>query len=85
LCRTACSVEAIHEDGTLDYRACVTNALSGGLPGVIAIARKFIGAYEKEIKGAIYSSAFWDTWQSAVSGIFYSCSECMASWPIGSD
>jgi epoxyqueuosine reductase QueG len=85
LCRTACPVEAIQEDGTLDYRACVSNALIGGLPGVIAIARKFIGADEKEIKGAIYSSDFWDTWQSAVSGIFYSCSECMASCPIGSD
>lgn len=85
LCRTACPVEAIQEDGTLDYRACVSNALSGGLPGVIAIARKFIGADEKEIKGAIYSSDFWDTWQSAVSGIFYSCSECMASCPVGSD
>ena len=85
LCRTACPVEAIQEDGTLDYRACVSNALSSGLPGVIAIARKFIGADEKEIKGAIYSSDFWDTWQSAVSGIFYSCSECMASCPIGSD
>ncbi|MES0448022.1 MAG: hypothetical protein ABUJ92_15920 [Desulfobacterales bacterium] len=85
LCRTACPVEAIKEDGTLDYRACVSNALSSGLPGVIAIARKFIGADEKEIKGAIYSSDFWDTWQSAVSGIFYSCSECMASCPIGSD
>ena len=85
LCRTACPVEAIQEDGTLDYRACVSNALSSGLPGVIAIARKFIGADEKEIKGAIYSSDFWDAWQSAVSGIFYSCSECMASCPIGSD
>ncbi len=85
LCRTACPVEAIQENGTLDYRACVSNALSSGLPGVIAIARKFIGADEKEIKGAIYSSDFWDTWQSAVSGIFYSCSECMASCPIGSD
>lgn len=85
LCRTACPVEAIQEDGTLDYRACVSNALSGGLPGVIDIARKFIGADEKKIKGAIYSSDFWDTWQSAVSGIFYSCSECMASCPIGSD
>ena len=85
LCRTACPVEAIQEDGTLDYRACVSNALSSGLPGVIAIARKFIGADEKEIKGAIYSSDFWDIWQSAVSGIFYSCSECMSSCPIGSD
>jgi epoxyqueuosine reductase QueG len=85
LCRTACPVEAIQEDGTLDYRACVSNALSGGLPGAIAIAKKFIGADEKEIKGAIYSSDFWDIWQSAVSGIFYSCSECMASCPIGSD
>jgi epoxyqueuosine reductase len=85
LCRIACPVEAIQEDGTLDYRACVSNALSGGLPGAIAIARKFIGADEKEIKAAIYSSNFWDIWQSAASGIFYSCSECMASCPIGSD
>ena len=85
LCRTACPAEAIQEDGTLDYRACTTNALRSGLPGAIGIARKFIGAEEKEIKGAIYSPDFWDIWQSAVSGIFYNCSECMASCPIGSD
>jgi epoxyqueuosine reductase QueG len=85
LCRTACPAEAIQEDGTLDYRACATHALRGGLSGAIAIARKFIGAEEKEIKGAIYSPDFWDIWQSAVSGIFYNCSECMASCPIGSD
>jgi epoxyqueuosine reductase len=85
LCRTACPAEAIQEDGTLDYRACTNNALRSGLPGAIGIARKFIGAEEKEIKGAIYSPDFWDIWQSAVSGIFYNCSECMASCPIGSD
>jgi epoxyqueuosine reductase QueG len=85
LCRTACPAEAIQEDGTLDYRACAIHALRGGLPGAIAIARKFIGAEEKEIKGAIYSPDFWDIWQSAVSGIFYNCSECIASCPIGSD
>ncbi len=85
LCRTACPAEAIREDGSLDYRACTTNALHSGLPGVIAVARKFMGADEKEIKGAIYSPDFWDIWQSAVSGIFYNCSECMASCPIGSD
>ena len=85
LCRTACPAEAIQEDGTLNYRACAIHALRGGLSGAIAIARKFIGAEEKEIKGAIYSPDFWDIWQSAVSGIFYNCSECMASCPIGSD
>lgn len=84
-CRMACPAEAIQEEGTLDYRACASNALRGGLPGAIAIAKKFIGADETEIKGAIYSSDFWDIWQSAVSGSFYSCSECMASCPIGSE
>ena len=84
-CRMACPAEAIQEGGTLDYRACATHALRGGLPGAIGIARKFIGADEIEIKGAIYSSDFWDIWQSAVSGAFYSCSECMGACPIGSD
>jgi hypothetical protein len=55
------------------------------LPGVIGIARKLIGADEKTIKGVIYSSDFWDIWQSTVSGSTYNCSECMASCPIGSD
>jgi epoxyqueuosine reductase QueG len=84
-CRMACPAEAIQEGGALDYRACASNALRGGLPGAIGIARKFIGADETEIKGAIYSSDFWDIWQSAVSGSFYSCSECMASCPVGSE
>ncbi len=84
-CRIACPAEAIQEGGTFDYRACASNALRGGLPGAIGIARKFIGADEIEIKGAIYSSDFWDIWQSAVSGAFYSCSECMGACPIGSD
>jgi len=85
LCRIACPAEAIQEDGTLDYRACASHALRSGLPGAIAIVRKLIGADEKAVKGVIYHSDFWDIWQSAVSGLFYSCSECMASCPVGSD
>jgi len=85
LCRTACPVEAIQEDDTFDYRACASSMLRSGLPGVIAIARKMIGADEKAIKGIIYSPDFWDIWQATVSGLFYSCSECMAACPIGSD
>ena len=84
-CRTACPVEAIQEDGTFEYKACVPNLLRSGLPGIIATARKLIGADEKAIKGIIYSPDFWDIWQSAASGSFYSCSECMAACPIGSD
>jgi len=85
LCRTACPVEAIQEDGALYYRACASSMLRSGLPGVIAIVRKMIGADEKAIKGIIYSPDFWDIWQATVSGLFYSCSECMAACPIGSD
>ena len=84
LCRKACPVKAIKEDGSLDYRACASYTLSAGLPGFIAIARKLIGAGEDEIKGVIYSPDFWDIWQSAVTGIFYVCSECMAACPVGS-
>ena len=85
LCQTACPVEAIREDGTLDYGACTSHILRTGLPGVIGLARKLIGADEKTIKGVIYGSDFWDVWQSTVSGSIYNCSECMGSCPVGSD
>lgn len=85
LCRDACPAKAIREDGSLDYSACTSNILRNGLPGIIAIARKMIGADEKAIKGIIYSPGFWDIWQSTVSGSFYGCFECIASCPIGFD
>ena len=84
-CKDACPAEAIQEDGTLEYRACASYMMPSGLPGVIAATRKLIGADEKAVKGVVYSPDFWDMWQAAVSGAFYSCSECMASCPIGSD
>jgi epoxyqueuosine reductase QueG len=83
-CKDACPAEAIKEDGTLEYRACASYMMPSGLPGVIAATRKLIGADEKAVKGIVYSPEFWDMWQSAVSGAFYSCSECIASCPIGS-
>ena len=85
LCRDACTAKAIREDGSLDYSACTSHILRNGLPGIIAIARKMIGADEKAIKGIIYSPDFWDIWQSTVSGSFYGCFECIASCPIGFD
>jgi len=85
LCKDACPAKAIQEDGTLDYSACASYVLCNGLPGVIAIARKMIGADEKAIKGVIYSPNFWDIWQSTVSGSFYGCFECIAACPIGFD
>ena len=85
LCQNACPAKAIREDGTLDYSTCASYLLRNGLPGIIGIARKMIGADEKAIKGIIYSPDFWDIWQSTVSGSFYSCSKCMASCPIGFD
>jgi epoxyqueuosine reductase QueG len=85
LCAEACPAGAIQEDGTLDYGACVLHALQGGLPGVIGVARSFIGAEEDKIKGAIYDANFWDIWQAAVSGIFYNCSACIAACPVGAD
>ena len=85
LCRDACPAKAIQEDGSLDYSACASYILRNGLPGVITIARKMIGADEKAIKGIIYSPDFWDIWQSTVSGSFYCCFECIAACPIGLD
>jgi len=85
LCRDACTAKAIREDGSLDYSACTSHILRNGLPGIIAIARKMIGADEKVVKGIIYSPDFWDIWQSTVSGSFYGCFECIASCPIGFD
>jgi len=85
LCKDACPVKAIQEDGSLDDRACAPHVLRNGLPGIIAIARKMIGADEKLIKGIIYSPDFWEIWQSTVSGSFYGCFDCLASCPIGFD
>jgi epoxyqueuosine reductase len=85
LCKDACPAKAIQEDGTLDYSACTSHILRNGLPGIIAIARKMIGADEKAIKGVIYSPNFWEIWQSTVSGSFYGCFDCLASCPIGFD
>lgn len=82
-CVQACPAEAIQEDGSLDYRACALHALQSGLPGVIDVARQFIGADEEKIKGAIYSADFWDIWQALASGIYYNCSECIGACPVG--
>lgn len=84
-CKDACPAKAIQEDGTLEYRACASQMMGSGLPGIINSIRQMVGADENTVKGVIYSPDFWDMWQSAVSGIFYSCSECMASCPVGSD
>lgn len=83
-CRTACPVEAIKEDGTLDYKACAASMLRSGLPGVITAVRSLVAADQEEAKAVLYNPDFWDVWQATVSGIFYSCSECMASCPVGS-
>jgi epoxyqueuosine reductase len=85
LCQDACPVKAIQEDGSLDYRACASHVLRNGLPGMITIARKMIGADEKTIKGIIYSPDFWEMWQSTVSGSFYGCFACIAACPVGFD
>ena len=85
LCKDACPVNAIKEDGSLDYRACASHVLRNGLPGIITIVRKMIGADEKAIKGIIYSPNFWDIWQSTVSGSFYGCFGCIAACPVGFD
>jgi epoxyqueuosine reductase QueG len=83
-CRDACPVEAIKEDGTLDYRACAVNTLRNGIPGLIASTRKLAGADEKGVKGIVYGADFWEIWQATVSSSIYSCSECMGSCPAGS-
>ena len=85
LCQNACPANAIQEDGSLDYRACASNVLRNGLPGIITIARKMIGADEKAIKGIIYNPEFWEMWQSTVSGSFYGCFACIAACPVGFD
>jgi len=85
LCKDACPAKAIQEDGTLDYSACTSHILRNGLPGIIAIARKMIGADEKAIKGVIYSPDFWGIWQSTISGGFYGCFDSIAAYPIGLD
>lgn len=85
VCKDACPAEAIQQDGTLDFKACASHLLRNGLPGIIATVRKLIGADENTVKGVIYSPEFWEIWQSTVTGSFYSCFECIASCPIGSD
>lgn len=84
-CKEACPADAIQEDGTLEYRACASEMMQSGLPGIISTIRKMTGADEKAVKSIVYNPDFWDMWQAAVSGIFYACSECIASCPVGTD
>ena len=78
-----CPANAIHEEGSLDYRACAGHALQSGLLNVIGTAREFIGGDEEKIKGATYNPSTWDIWQTMTTGIFYNCSECMTACPVG--
>lgn len=83
-CVDACPVEAIKTDGTLDLKACTPQVLKSALPGIINSVRNLAGADQKAVKAIVYHPDFWDVWQATVTGIFYSCSECMASCPVGS-
>ncbi len=82
-CLEACPVDAIQEDGTLNYRACVGHVLKSGLSGVIDSARQLSDADEEKTKAILFGSDFWDIWQAVTTGIFYNCSACMAACPVG--
>lgn len=82
-CLEACPVDAIEEDGTLNYRACMGRVLKSGLSGVINSAKQLTSGDENEANKVLYGPEFWDIWQAMTTGIFYNCSACMAACPVG--
>jgi epoxyqueuosine reductase len=83
LCREACPVGAITEEGVVDMRKCVPENLKYGLPGLIDFTRKWLGKGEEEIIKMTKETAFWELWQTSMLGNFYYCFQCITACPIG--
>jgi epoxyqueuosine reductase QueG len=81
-CIKACPMGAIAEDGKVDVKKCAPEILKYGLPGLISVARKYMGKGEKEIVEMTKDPAYWELWQTSMLGNFYYCFKCIASCPI---
>jgi epoxyqueuosine reductase len=82
-CIKACPAGAISEDGKVEMKKCAPQILKYGLPGLINVARKYLGKGEKEIVDMTKDPAYWELWQTSMLGNFYYCFNCIRACPIG--
>jgi epoxyqueuosine reductase QueG len=82
-CVRACPTGAISEDGNVEMKKCTPQMLKYGLPGLINVARKYLGKGEKEIIDMTHDPAYWELWQTSMLGNFYYCFNCIKACPIG--
>jgi len=82
-CVRACPTGAISEDGKVEMKKCSPQILKYGLPGLINVARKYLGKGEKEVVDMTKDPAYWELWQTSMMGNFYYCFNCIRACPIG--
>jgi epoxyqueuosine reductase QueG len=82
-CIRACPSGAISEDGKVEMKKCSPQMLKYGLPGLISVARKYLGKGEKDIADMTRDPAYWELWQTSMLGTFYYCFNCIRACPIG--
>jgi epoxyqueuosine reductase QueG len=82
-CVRACPTGAISEDGKVEMKKCSPRILKYGLPGLIDVARKYLGKGEKEIIDMTRDPAYWELWQTSMLGNFYYCFNCIRACPVG--
>jgi epoxyqueuosine reductase QueG len=84
LCVEACPSKALEEEGKTDFGKCIRSLFKdGGSYGWTRFFLKLATLPEEERVALIKSPTFWEIWQSAMTGEFYSCFECVRVCPIG--
>ncbi len=85
LCLEACPQQALSEEGKTDLGKCIRSLFKdGGSYGWTKFFLKMTTLPQEEGVELIKSPVFWELWQSAMTGEFYSCFECVRVCPAGS-